>query len=174
MGIILNWLSYISLVDGIVEGLCGLVLDPLKWNILSSVFLWIICYCFLWPCSFWLSPLVSDTPSASVRAYCLTLHNAAIQSLRIFFSVSAFFFFPLLPELRGVYHRAGWVSIASNVDAGNPTYLPSPLGCEQSGGLVCHSFAAVELKECCMACWKSLSSFEWGVYEGVYRELRVF
>ena len=37
----------------------------------------------------------------------------------------------------------------------------------------CHSFAAVKLKECCMACWKLLSGLRWGVYEGVCRELRV-
>lgn len=96
---------------------------------------WTICYYHSWLCSFWLSPLVSDTPSSSVRAFCLTLHNAAIQSLRIFFSATAFF--PFAPWTQGcVSIGQAEFQWAPNVDTGNPTCLPSPFGFEQSGGLV--------------------------------------
>ena len=74
-------------------------------------------------------------------------------------------FFPLLPELRGVYHRAGWVSVSSWCGYWKP-HLPAKsfwLWAKWRVG-ICHSFAAVELKECCMACWKLLSGLEWGVY----------
>lgn len=126
--------SHVSLVDDIGKESCCLVLAlPLKWNILSSVFLWTICYCLSGLCSFWLSPLVSDTPRANVRAYCLTLHNTAIQSLESSFPLLPIF--PLLPKLRGVYLGQAEFQWAPNVDIGSPTCLPSPFGCEQSRGL---------------------------------------
>lgn len=107
------WVEFFYLLSQVcfIDGLYCLVWDlRFNWNIFSSVFLWTICYCPSWLCSFWLSPLVSDTPNSSVRVFALPyIGHSEPENLFLLLPFS-----PWLPELTGVYHRAGWVSVSSS------------------------------------------------------------
>ena len=106
------------------------------------------------------------TPNSSVRAFALPY---TVLPFRAWESFSATAFFPFAPWTLGCVSSGGLSFSELLVDTAAKFFW---LWAEWRLG-TCHSFAAVKLKECCMACWKLLSGLRWGVYEGVCREWRV-